>query len=74
MTNYLQERKSNTGFVLKDFVLANFIIPDTLEITIDSPSTDINQQIEKLWLALEKPADKLTNTSLLPLANPYVVP
>ncbi|MBU2880526.1 alpha,alpha-trehalase TreF [Psychrosphaera sp. B3R10] len=74
LTNYQQERKSNTGFVLKDFVLANFIIPDTLEITIDSPSTDINQQIEKLWLALEKPADKLTNTSLLPLANPYVVP
>jgi alpha,alpha-trehalase len=57
-----------------EFIEENFIIPKLNEILIETPSLDINKQIDALWQALRMPADQQLNSSLLALNKPYIVP
>lgn len=67
--------KAKDGFVLKEFVLRNFQLPPLLSSDfITDTSKTIKHHIERLWPVLTRDPDTITNSSLIPLPFPYMVP
>lgn len=67
--------KTQPGFDLKTFVLANFEPPVARNSNFKSDlSRDAAQHIMDLWPVLTRPADSGNPGTLLPLPKPYVVP
>jgi alpha,alpha-trehalase len=75
LANY-DEAKTKPGFNLREFVLANFTLPDRPQTNFTSnTSMTMEAHIEALWPVLTRQADQYDpNSSLLPLPNPYIVP
>ncbi len=69
-----QEAKQSEDFELATFVSQHFILPEHQEIMLETPSSDIEQQITMLWQSLTQPADSKQQGSLLPLNRSYIVP
>lgn len=71
-----REQKDAKGFDLRQFVEANFDLPDADYVALASPgSADARRQIERLWTHLTREADtKSPYSSLIELPKPYVVP
>src|SRR5580765_7244661 len=66
--------KTSTGFDLKKFIEANFILPKAYSTGYESDLTKSPQQhIEKLWDVLKRNPDEAAG-SLIPLPHPYIVP
>jgi alpha,alpha-trehalase len=62
-------------FSLKYFVEENFSLPTTNTLHYITQEKDIEKHINNLWSVLKRPADTAqTNTSLLPLPYPYIIP
>ena len=74
LEEYRQALQSHKQLDLTEFVKTHFDTPDIIEIVVDAPSSDINEQIEVLWQALSKPAEQQKQNSLLALSQPYIVP
>ncbi|MBK0380804.1 alpha,alpha-trehalase TreA [Mucilaginibacter segetis] len=68
------EQKNNTGFNLKEFVMANFTIPSATHNFQTDVSAGIRQHIDTLWQVLQRQPDTVSNSSKLALPNPYIVP
>lgn len=70
------EQKNKSGFDLRQFVEANFEMPDAEYVALTSPgNTDARLQIERLWTHLTREADTRSQySSLIELPKPYVVP
>jgi alpha,alpha-trehalase len=67
--------KNNKGFNLKSFISKNFILPDTNTTVPVTANKSVVKHINELWSGLERnPADKTSNSSLLRLPYPYIVP
>src|SRR5262245_30790956 len=68
--------KDRTGFVLRDFVTANFAIPGGAAGDFrTAPREEIRAHIDRLWPALTRePRKSDIPDSLLPLTTHYVVP
>ncbi|MEJ7912334.1 MAG: trehalase family glycosidase, partial [Chitinophagaceae bacterium] len=66
--------KTKDSASLRNFVLANFYLPPTPEITI-SAGLPLNQHLTALWSTLTRTGDKkIKYSSLLPLPESYIVP
>ncbi len=66
--------KTRDSASLRNFVLANFYLPPTPEITI-TPDLSLNQHLTDLWSTLTRTGDKKVKySSLLPLPESYIVP
>ena len=77
MSNYLQY-KEDSNFVLREFIFQNFSSPESFSSPVvytgNTPAKDITDHLTHLWKTLERPADTISTTSLIPLPNPYIVP
>lgn len=76
LKDYLELKKSGNLLDLKTFVAENFIIPET-GVTPAPAGTNqpLVTHINHLWSALlRKPTEQISNTSLLQLPHPYIVP
>lgn len=61
--------------VLLNFLKANFTIPGyNEEVVTNAQAASVNEHIENLWDVLSRDADKFQTGTLIPLANPYIVP
>ncbi|HET9431189.1 MAG TPA: alpha,alpha-trehalase TreF, partial [Chitinophagaceae bacterium] len=70
---YLKQ-KDQPGFNLKDFVLANFILPASHSTGFQSdPTKTVIENIDSLWEVLTRHPDTKTG-SLIALPYPYIVP
>lgn len=75
LNDYLRLKKGNRKIDLKAFVTENFILPDTNSTAVLPQNKPVVAHINELWSALlRQPADKASNSSLLPLPHPYIVP
>ena len=72
---YASER-GQPGFALATFVGETFALPDAVGAGYESdPALSMEEHIRELWPVLTRqPDDADATTSLIPLANPYVVP
>lgn len=69
------EVSGKPGFSLKGFVNQYFKEPYTPSSEFKSnPGNGLRKHIDTLWTVLERDADTVKNTSLIPLPYPYVVP
>lgn len=59
---------------LSDFVMLHFALPNIDEVAAKKPAQSVQAHIEQLWQVLQKSEDKVESGSLLPLANPYMIP
>jgi alpha,alpha-trehalase len=67
--------KWSASFNLKQFVLANFTLPDSGSKGFTSDITDgVRKHIDTLWQVLQRIPDTLKGSSLIPLPYPYIVP
>jgi len=68
--------KNNPDFNVKDFVKANFSVPESSDQKPDfPPAPTMEKQIDQLWDFLTREPDKVDkNSSLIPLKHPYIVP
>lgn len=67
--------KSQTGFVLKDFVAQNFIAPIShTALYTSNINAGIEKHLDTLWTVLKRNPDTIKGTSLLALPKPYIVP
>jgi alpha,alpha-trehalase len=71
---YARRKKDEVNFDLVAFVDEFFELPTDEEVLVNGNKVCINEHIATLWERLEKPADKVTDGSLLPLKGAYVVP
>lgn len=70
-----QKQKSQQGFDLKKFVLANFTLPTTHSDYVPPANQTLREHIDGLWSELTRSAKKSGQyDSLLPIPKPYVVP
>jgi len=71
-----KKEKNNPDFDLKAFVENNFIIPEVKNEKADLPDgLSMEDYILNLWDFLtRKPDEAVTNSSLIPLPHPYIVP
>ncbi|CAG9298151.1 alpha,alpha-trehalase TreA [Celerinatantimonas diazotrophica] len=70
-----QKEKSQQGFDLKKFVLANFTLPATHSAYVPPANQSLRAHIDGLWSELTRSAKKAGKyDSLLPIPKPYVVP
>lgn len=71
-----QNKKDQTDFDLKTFVLQNFNIPESISSNFKSdPDRTAIEHVNALWPVLKRESDKATNGStLIPLPKPYIVP
>jgi len=60
--------------VLFGFIQEHFVIPGYEEEVDVEKSNSAGEHIQKLWDKLSRPADIAATGTLIPLANPYVVP
>ena len=67
------EDKENRD-VLYGFIEEYFVIPGYEEEVGVEKSKNAGAHIQRLWDKLSRPADVLSSGTLIPLANPYVVP
>jgi alpha,alpha-trehalase len=67
--------KDKSEFDLKQFVLANFVMPDANNKGFQSNIEEgVRKHIDTLWQVLQRKPDTLTTSSLVPLPHPYIVP
>jgi alpha,alpha-trehalase len=68
--------KDKPGFVLREFVDANFIIPSDVAGGFETePRAELRAHIDRLWTVLTRePGKSHGQDSLLPLTTSYVVP
>ena len=70
-----KKQKSQKGFNLKRFVLANFSMPKTHSAYVPPANQSLREHIDGLWSELTRSAQKAGKyDSLLPLPKFYVVP
>lgn len=70
-----QEQKDKKNFNLRDFVLQNFLLPPSTDISYRTQKEhDIKEHINALWPVLTRDADTTCNSSLIPLPKTYIVP
>lgn len=75
LEDYLKLKAAKTNFSTRAFVNDNFILPDTNTTVVTTANQPVAEHINQLWEALRrKPAEKIANSSLLDLPNPYIVP
>jgi alpha,alpha-trehalase len=75
LQDYLRLKKSKKAFSLKAFVAQNFILPDTNTSVAITTNKSVVTHINNLWTGLERiPQTKITNSSLLTLPYPYIIP
>ncbi len=74
--NDYQRLQRDSLFSLKAFILENFRLPEYPQPNNadNMVSQDISSHLIQLWSILERPADTIHNTSLIPLPYPYIVP
>ncbi|HZH96250.1 MAG TPA: trehalase family glycosidase, partial [Flavisolibacter sp.] len=66
--------KNRDSASLRAFVLANFYLPATAEVSV-AQGLSLNEHLNQLWNTLTRKADKKTSySSLLPLPQSYIVP
>jgi alpha,alpha-trehalase len=71
-SDYEQEN-DKTDFNLKIFVLSNFDLPPSADLTFHTSSKNPKEHINSLWNFLtRKPSQEMS--SIIPLRKPYVVP
>jgi alpha,alpha-trehalase len=70
------EQMGKTGFELKEFVTANFIVPGGVAHAFTTNADEgIRKHIDTLWQVLQrKPDDATKLSSLAALPKPYIVP
>ncbi|UCJ10283.1 alpha,alpha-trehalase TreA [Chitinophaga pendula] len=70
-----QSAKNQQGFNLRSFVMTHFDIPGTATPVNKDQTQPVTAHIQQLWSTLKRsPAAQQTNSSLLPLPHPYIVP
>ena len=71
-----ESQQSQSGFNLKNFISANYILPNTIRSNFQAEGGRIDQHIERLWPVLTRKPDSIfyETGSLIPLPHPYVVP
>jgi alpha,alpha-trehalase len=76
LRDYLELRKSNATVDLKDFLIKNFTIPESINpVAEHSKNKPVTDHIDELWTTLLRtPAENPPNSSLLNLPYPYIVP
>lgn len=67
------ELKPKSTANIREFVSENFIVPEEKAVYV-TDSSAIQQNIEKLWQVLKRPADEKVSGTLIPLPHPYIVP
>lgn len=73
LKKYVQLKNKDSAS-LRAFVLGNFYLPPTPEVTF-SEGLSLNEHLTELWNTLTRTADKKLNySSLLPLPGSYIVP
>jgi len=74
--NDYEKFSDDSNFVLAEFIYQNFSLPKSFRSHSDenTPDEDIDNHLTQLWKSLERPADTLRITSLIPLPYPYIVP
>jgi Neutral trehalase len=74
VADYLRQ-KNNASFNLKQFVEANFELPQTPQLNYVTKEKDVVAHIKNLWSVLRREPDTIViGSSLLPLPYPYIVP
>ena len=75
LADYIRLKRSQKAFNLKNFVTANFILPDTVNTTVVHKDKPVVIHIDELWTALRRnPSAPSPNSSLLRLPYSYIVP
>lgn len=75
LTEYLELKKSQKNFNLASFVAANFNLPDSASTIVKINRLPIVDHIDQLWKSLLRtPVQQDTNSTLLQLPYPYIVP
>ena len=71
-----RQERDQPGFDLAGFVESQFELPSTdIAVATDPQGLPVEERVEQLWDLLTRGADrKVTNSSLIPLPNRYVVP
>jgi alpha,alpha-trehalase len=68
------QQKSKPGFDLKSFVLENFNLPSSPDVSV-TPGLSLREHLEELWTVLTRQKDSIKKwSSLLPLPYSYIVP
>ncbi|QJR81342.1 alpha,alpha-trehalase TreF [Alteromonas pelagimontana] len=70
---YLSE-SAQANFSLAEFILRFFTIPEPISLTSDVRCESVSEYIEVMWSTLTRQPDEDNNSSLIPLAEPYIVP
>jgi alpha,alpha-trehalase len=74
ITKYMEQKAADTTFDLKEFIIENFILPETRTVHV-TQGLSLKAHLDELWQVLQRNADvKQPYSSLLPLPKPYIVP
>lgn len=69
-----EQEKDFSGFNLKEFIITNFSVPQTIEEVMPSQARrPVRQHIEHLWNILTRQPDNEVS-SIIPIPYPYVIP
>ena len=74
LKKYETAKSTDTAFNLKAFIIEHFNIPQTPSVKVEE-GLALKAHLEELWETLQRKKDvRDTNSSLLPLPKPYIVP